>query len=280
VTAWSQTSGLSRSQRLDVLHLLHQRESELGREALDEGRQRLVVHGGLAHHWLRYEGEQLVGYALATGHDPTTIEEAGGGIDLELLSNLRQRGEVIHWWTRDNALLPANVEVIRTIHLLEISLPVPVPPLPVDVHVRAFEPGRDDERWLEQNNLAFADHPEQGAWRQPDLALRLREPWFDPSGFLLFLRGEEIVASCWTKVHELTRQRFGEIYVISVHPNAQGMGLGRVALTHGLDSLRRRGVTRAVLFVDDSNLSALHLYGALGFRTVRQDHLVRVEPAR
>ena len=144
-----------------------------------------------------------------------------------------------------------------------------------DVVMRTFEADRDNQAWLEQNNLAFADHPEQGAWRSEDLMMRIEEPWFDPSGFLLFEIDGTIAASCWTKVHELHPDRFGEIYVVSVRPSHQGHQLGRVAVTQGLQVLRRKGVSRAVLFVDDSNLAALALYERLGFRTVRQDHLLR-----
>ena len=143
------------------------------------------------------------------------------------------------------------------------------------VVMRAFDPSCDSEPWLEQNNLAFANHPEQGAWRLDDLLMRVAEPWFDPSGFLLFCEGAQIVASCWTKVHELDPERFGEIYVISVHPQFQGRHLGLVAVTQGLDALRRKGVSRAELFVDDSNTAALALYERLGFQAIRRDHLLR-----
>jgi mycothiol synthase len=141
--------------------------------------------------------------------------------------------------------------------------------------MRVFDPERDCAAWLEQNNRAFADYPEQGAWRLDDLVMRIAEPWFDPSGFLLFEIESRIVASCWTKVHELHPDRFGEIYVISVDPDFQGRRLGVLALTHGLDALRRKGVGRAALFVDDTNTHARALYDQFGFRTVRHDHLVR-----
>jgi ribosomal protein S18 acetylase RimI-like enzyme len=46
-------------------------------------------------------------------------------------------------------------------------------------------------------------------------------------------------------------------------------------VTQGLNSLYRKGVTEAVLFVDESNDSARKLYDALGFRLEREDRLVR-----
>lgn len=84
-----------------------------------------------------------------------------------------------------------------------------------------------------------------------------------------------IAASCWTKVHELHPDRFGEIYVVSVHPDFQGRHLGRVMVTQGLQVLYRKGVSDAVLFVDESNESAKKLYDSLGFRLEREDRLVR-----
>ena len=149
--------------------------------------------------------------------------------------------------------------------------------VPAGATLRNFEPGRDDAAWLAQNNAAFADHPEQGAWREGDLDERTREPWFDPSGFLLLEIDGRLAASCWTKVHELHPDRFGEIYVISVHPDFQGRSLGRVMVTQGLEALRRKGVSEAILFVDRSNVGARRLYTSLGFELVREDQLVHFD---
>jgi mycothiol synthase len=159
--------------------------------------------------------------------------------------------------------------------LLRVKLPVPIDPVPEGAVLRVFEPHHDEVEWLAQNNAAFANHPEQGAWHQSDLDERTHEPWFDPSGFLLLEIDGRLAASCWTKVHELHPDRFGEIYVISVHPDFQRHHLGRVMVTQGLNVLYRKGVMDAVLFVDESNESAKKLYHSLGFRLERQDHLVR-----
>lgn len=273
---WKCTDALTADQRLDVLHLLNRTEVRLGREAIDESRQRIVVHGWPGEHWLHDSGDTLDGYALLTGADPSTLEMCGGGVDPALLSAVLTRHASVDWWTR-GVRGAVSGRVVRTLEMLEVNLPVAVVDVPAGATLRNFEPGRDGDLWLAQNNAAFADHPEQGAWREADLDERCREPWFDPSGFLLLEIDGRLAASCWTKVHELHPDRFGEIYVISVHPDFQGRNLGRVMVTQGLEALRRKGVTEAILFVDQSNVGARNLYGSLGFTLVREDQLVHFD---
>ena len=274
--SWRHVAQLSPDQRLDVLDLLNRTESALGREAIDESRRRNVVHGWSAEHWLRYRGDELEQYAMVEGVERTQVEMCGGGVDEVLLTRLLDTHVTVDWWTRGEQKTAVDEgRVIRMLQLLEVDLPVPLVGVPDGATLRNFEPGRDETSWLEQNNAAFADHPEQGAWLPVDLDERTHEPWFDPSGFLLLEIEGRLAASCWTKVHELHPDRIGEIYVISGHPSFQGRNLGRVMLTQGLDALRRKGVSRAVLFVDDSNEGAKALYHSLGFTVEREDRLVR-----
>lgn len=271
---WHMTTSLTPDQRLDVLNLLNRTESKIGREAIDEAHRRAVVHGWPAEHWLQHHNENLEGYALFSGSEQPTIEMCGGGFDEQLLDAVLSKHPRVDWWERD-VDHKATAAVIRTLQMLRIDLPVPVVEVPEGATLRTFEATRDEDRWLEQNNLAFAHHPEQGAWLRADLEERTSEPWFDPSGFLLLEIGGRLAASCWTKVHELHPDRFGEIYVVSVSPDFQGRNLGRVMVTQGLASLRRKGVSSAVLFVDQTNEVALKLYESIGFWVGREDHLVR-----
>lgn len=160
--------------------------------------------------------------------------------------------------------------------LLQQRVPLPLaehPSWPPGVEVRPFAPGQDNAAWLEVNNRAFADHPEQGGWLESTLRRRLAEPWFDSKGFLLAVDADGIAGFCWTKVHPPTQAdpELGEIFVIGVDPSRQGTGLGRALVVAGLASLAERGVRTGMLFVDGDNEAALALYASLGFRTYRVD---------
>jgi mycothiol synthase len=276
--SWISAASLTAEQRLDVLNLLNRTEAVLGREAIDEGSRRIVVHGWKAEHWLRHLDGNLEGYALLAGSEHPMIEMCGGRFDQDLLNAVLEVHPQVDWWKRDSHLIEHGT-VMRTLQMMRTPLPVDVVDVPAEATLRAFEPRRDEDTWLQQNNAAFAHHPEQGAWLLCDLEERIDEPWFDPSGFLLLEIDGRLAASCWTKVHELHPDRFGEIYVISVHPDFQGRDLGRIMVTQGLASLRKKGVSSAVLFVDQSNTIARKLYESLGFVVEREDNLVRFTAA-
>jgi mycothiol synthase len=152
------------------------------------------------------------------------------------------------------------------------------PRFPPGSTLRTFLPGRDEEEWLSLNGRAFAKHPEQGAWTHRDLELREREPWFDPAGFFIAVRDGRMAGFHWTKVHQEQGGGIGEVYVIGVDPGEQGTGLGRALTLAGLSYLRDRGLTQAMLYVDEDNVPAIRMYEALGFTRTRTDAMYRRQP--
>jgi mycothiol synthase len=140
--------------------------------------------------------------------------------------------------------------------------------LPEGVLVRTFRPGRDEQAWLRTNARAFASHPEQGNWTPEDLLLREAEPWFDPAGFFLAWDGDRLLGSHWTKVHppgDEGPEAVGEVYVLGIDPDAQGLGLGRALTDVGLAHLRGLGLRQVLLYVEEDNTAAVTLYEHSGF---------------
>lgn len=210
----------------------------------------LVVH---PHH--RYEAATIGPQLLHTALDIVAAE--GGGH--------------VHWWvfepTELHRTLAADLGLRpgRLLHQLRRPLPTGIP---FELATRPFVPGQDEGAWLAVNNRAFAQHPEQGGWDLDTLLAREKEAWFDSSGFLLHEREGRLAGFCWTKVHTDRDPVLGEIYVIAVDPSFAGAGLGRALTLAGLDSLARRRVATAMLYVDDDNAAAMKLYRSLGF----EDH--------
>lgn len=195
----------------------------------------------------------------------------------------RGGGHVI-WWrvgadgSSDRSASANGYEPARDLHEMVVPLPMREPPAwPDGIEVRSFVPGRDDDAWLRVNNRAFAGHPEQGGWVRSTLELRMREPWFDPKGFLLAFDGDDLAGFCWTKIHD--DEGLGEIYVIGVDPSWQGRKLGRPLTVAGLQWLAERGLPTGMLFVDAANEAAMGLYRSLGFTTRRIDRAYEREVA-
>ena len=273
---WEHYTTLSARQRAVMMAIATEFEISHHREALDENRRRSVQHGVSGNYWLAFSADgEITSFAVAeTNLHGTSIETVGGAYSEELNDALHRKGiESAQWWLRDGQTPTREFTVQRFLRYMEADdIHVAVPQ--TDLTVRTFLPGIDDDAWLDANNQAFADHPEQGAWDRQGLQSRLREHWFDPSGFLLLTDKEQIAASCWTKIHELPEVRSGEIYVIFVSAGYQGRGLGDLILRYGLESIHHRGVHRASLFVEDTNAAAISMYEKLGFVTRRLDRLV------
>lgn len=143
------------------------------------------------------------------------------------------------------------------------------PVLPDGVTLRAYRPGEDDAAWLAVNARAFDWHPEQGRLGPADLAARRAEPWFRADDLVLAERDGRLLGFTWLKVEPGAEE--GELYVLGVDPDAQGLGLGRALTAVTLERLTARGLRRAVLFTEGDNHAAVATYRRAGFDVVRRD---------
>ena len=216
-----------------------------------------------------------LGDALAT-----RLEELAGMRPLRVWAHGELPGSTelarAHGYRRDRVLL----QMRRPLDGVD---PDPRPDLPPGVTVRPFRPGTDEAAWVRVNARAFAFHPEQGRWTTADVALRESESWFDPAGFFLAWRGAELLGFHWTKVHpagDAGDEPIGEVYVLGVDPDAQGMRLGRALTDVGLAHLRARGLSHVLLYVEEDNAAAVSLYERTGFTRHTVDVNWRRDPAR
>jgi mycothiol synthase len=264
----------------------------------EQGLLSLTSTGGRVAHVVAYAAGRLVGYAQLEG----TLEEDGGSAELVVDPGARRRGTGrglldavlridprARFWAHGNLeaaqalAASAGLAPVRELHKMSRPLTTadaePVE-LPEGFHARPFEPGRDEPAWLETNAAAFAHHAEQGRMSLADLQDRMRQPWFDPAGFILVEADDapaRVAAFHWTKVDPEQRSSLdpsrpaGEVYVVGVHPAYQGRGLGRPVTALGLAHLAGLGLPEVVLYVDGDNAAARRTYTGLGFGSIMVD---------
>ncbi|HET7721632.1 MAG TPA: mycothiol synthase, partial [Acidimicrobiales bacterium] len=261
----------------EVEHLIDRVYQADGHRPIDEHRWVDAAHGGrseFAGLVLRQDGhDHLVAYSQVTKgdqswaidlvidphhrYDALIIAPRLLGAAVDLIAS--EGGGHVHWWvyepTEAHTRMADLVGLAPGRDLYQMRVPIPLAET-TDLQTRPFVPGEDEERWLEVNNAAFHWHPEQGGWTLDDLRQREQEPWFDPEGFLLHERGGRLAGFCWTKLHQEPHE--GEIYVIAVHPDVAGQGLGRALTVAGLAHLSRSTDT-GMLYVDADNAPAVRL---------------------
>lgn len=254
------------------------------------------------HFTLTSDVDEIIGYAHLDQTDviagpsaelvvhPKARQQGGGRILTNEL--VKVAGSRLRLWSHGD--LPAGESLaialgftrVREVIQMRRSLELPFTKfqLPPSVTIDCFDPNRDSKGWLALNARVFANHPEQNSWTADDLALRMNEPWFDPSGFLLARRAGRCIAFCWTKVHggggpnnghDHGHDPIGEIYVIGVDPEFQGEGLGRLLTLAGMDYLQRIGLRTVMLYVEGDNTRAVQLYEDLGFARWGKDVMYR-----
>lgn len=265
---------LDAAEAADGVHAI----SEAGLLRLGSGAGEPAIRPGL--HLLAYHANGvLVGYAglderveRRTAEFVVHPEYRRRGIGSRLLVALleRVRGPLWVWAHGEH---PAALRMAQRAGLTrrrelfqlrrDLHEPLPSRLLPPGVRLRSFVPGRDEPAVVRLNNRAFAWHPERSRWDASELAVLETQPWFDPKGFLLAVDEQQrLLGFHWTKVHH---GGLGEVYVLAVDPDAQGIGLGSALTVAGLMYLRERGLPEAMLYVDSENSPALRTYQKLGF---------------
>jgi mycothiol synthase len=223
-------------------------------------------------HAVALVGGQVIGYAQRRGGSAELVAEPDAVAPL--LDAVRRPGLLVWAHGERSRLTPSLTErgftPVRELFQLRRALDdlPPDPPLAEGVAVRAFRPGVDEQAWLAVNAAAFESHAEQGRRTRAELQALMAEPWFDPGDFLLADRAGELLGFHWTKVHSA---ELGEVYVLGVAPQAQGLGLGNALLVRGLRHLAARGCTQVLLYVDGENTGARRLYEHSGFHEHDRD---------
>lgn len=253
-------------------------EQALGRPPLSEHKHRSLFGsdlrgGGLLVH----EGDRLIGYAhILASHRRGTFElemvvdpQLIGSLEEDLVLAARESAnssgaESLIVWDYGGLELDRVPGLVpdRRLHELRAGLPVEPPRDVPGMPIRSYRP-EDEAALLYVTNAAFGDHPEAGNWTARDLHEVQGYPWFDVEGIRTVWQGQRLAGFCWTKVHD---GGLGEIYLIAIDPQFQGIGLGRRIALEGLRYLyEQRGTRQGMLYVDAANHSALALYKSLGF---------------
>lgn len=230
-------------------------------------------------HLVATDDDRVIGYAATA--DDGSLEafvapaHRTKGVGTALLESALERTPGARPWAHGD--LPASralsvrlgLQVVR--ELLVLSRPVQSgdevdPALPAGIRHRSFVPGVDDEALLAVNAAAFAHHPEQGSLDAQGLGERMALPWFDAEGLILLEDDDpsRLAGFHWTKI-DPPGGPVGEVYVVGVHPQLHGRGLGGPLTRLGLAHLARRGVREVELYVEGDNDPALATYRRAGF---------------
>lgn len=255
----------------EVIRIADAAEAADGASPLDEAARMALADGGAT---VVLEPE---GFALLHGGDLSLAvhpDHRGQGIATALLQRTSYDGELTAWSHGNHpaaARLAASQgwERVRDLWVMRRPTADPLPDLslPEGVEIRPYR-NEDAAAVVEVNAAAFAQHPEQGAMDEANLARRMAEPWFDPAGLLVAEDSAGVVGFHWTKQHD---DRLGEVYVVGVAPGAQGRGLGRLLTLAGLHHLAGLGVDEVLLYVESDNAPAVAVYSHLGFTHAEAD---------
>jgi mycothiol synthase len=295
----STVDSLDSEQQEKVLDIVHAAFHADEVKPLSEHVELHLKHGGdkPISHILAVKNNEIVGY----GHlDQTDLLE-GPSAELVVHPKERNKGiaklilktietlasKNIRLWAHGNTAAAENFatklgyQPIREISQMQLSLFETFADFEFsdDFTLTTYQGDVDNEDILKINKSAFQDLPDQAAWTAADLKLRLNESWFDPTGLAILRTKSKVPAGyCWTKVHghdSHGHKPLGELYVLAIAPEFQGLGLGKQLTLWSLHHLRTLGLSEAMLYVDAKNTKAKKIYTELGFANSGSDTLYK-----
>ena len=89
--------------------------------------------------------------------------------------------------------------------------------------------------------------------------------------YVFYLWDKDRALATATGVEHANFQGEGWFRMVAVHPDAQGMGLGKRICLAVLHDLAKRGYKSAMLSTDDNRIAAIKLYLSLGFEPLYTD---------
>jgi mycothiol synthase len=169
-----------------------------------------------------------------------------------------------------------EIDLDRVLHNIGENRQVMIRPLRLDVEddIQLYD-------WL--GNESFKEHFN---FRQHTLeetrAHLLNNPYFKEREFFFAMLNREAAGYIGIGIDEKynleKNARTGEVMVIGVLKPYRREGVGTRLMLHALGRLRAMGMTRAILGVDDYNVTeAMKLYEKVGFRVKRKDFIFERE---
>lgn len=242
----------------------------------------LVIAGQRPGHFLMaMDDEIIVGLAVLDDRDstiqlavhPDHRRRGHGKALLRAAAKASPQSSVWAFGTQAGATaLASSLELRPTRELLKMARPLgdeTRPVVPDGWTIRSYAQ-EDAAGVVATNAAAFTHHPEQGKLTLDEFRDLTEQAWFSAEGLLVATPDgtADVAGFHWTKRHD---DEVGEVYVLAVHPDRSGHGLGRVLLEEGLAHLSVIGCTEVILFVEASEERVVEMYRSASFVTINTD---------
>lgn len=162
-----------------------------------------------------------------------------------------------------------SVEELELRMVRDLSEPLPQPQLPNGFRVRALDPVRELEDWIQFDRETLGQRDSAlDRWRRARFDLD-----YDCTRDLVAVdEAGKLAAMCYCSIpsFETTHGgvKEGRTEPISVAESYRRRGLGRAIVLSGLHLLKQRGMDQVLLTTASDNLPAQRLYESLGYRLV------------